>query len=187
MQSGYSVKEFASMLDADRYLSLKELKQIDLVRKKIGLPAKGTIMQKVIPASSIDGILSGTYKEVQNCVAVKEHVVNLRTLKERYFGLRLDFIYTRFKLTDDIYAIIEYTINDGDEIGIPYYAATSDNYPYTSRGFIGTDKVIVPEYIQLKRDFTNGDLLKIINSDGSVRAIYYYDIKIKTWRLFGGK
>ena len=53
-------------------------------------------------------------------------------------------------------------------------------YPYTGRGFLGTDKVIVPEYMQTEVDYLDGSIFEIVDSiTGAVIQTYKFSIDIK--------
>ena len=183
-KEGTDVNEFAALLDADRVLTPAEKALVRRILHKIGKPKKGAVMQKVVPEKHIQKILSGDYGTVRKSVAQASHVSKLKTLLEIYYGLRLDFDDVSFTLQDKTYGRIRYAVEDESSlthsIDEPGYS-----WPYTGRGFLGTDKVIVPEYMQTERQYRFGDTLEIIDArTGNVLEIYVFKNK---WVLKGGK
>ncbi|MEM5768621.1 MAG: hypothetical protein AAGU32_10105 [Bacillota bacterium] len=80
-----------------------------------------------------------------------------------------------------------YTVEDESSldysIDVPGYT-----YPYTGRGFLGTDKVIVPEYMQTEIDYLDGSIFEIVDAvTGEVIQTYKFNLDIKQWILKGGK
>ena len=199
---GYSVDEFAQLLDPDRILSDSERLLVDSIRKEIGIPSADTLMCKTIPQSDVYKYLYNQYDGVRGFTAVKEHGNNLTTLLDKYNGARLDYNNTAFKTTngvdgisqsvgmpDKFYATIEYKANDVSKISIPDWAPKLDDYPYTGKGFTGSVDVVLPEYFQETRKFMDGDIFNIIDSDtGEIiqQFIYDMDTDIK-WVMIGGK
>jgi hypothetical protein len=183
-EEGLDVNEFAALLDADRVLAPSEKALVRRVLQKIGKPKKGTLMQKVVPQKDIQSILNGDFGTVRKSVAQASHVSKLRTLAEIYYGLRLDFDDKSFTFNDKTYGRIRYTVKDESSIDysidVPGY-----NYPYTGRGFLGTNRVIVPEYMQVQRKYRFGDVLEIVDSvTGKVLETYVFK---NHWVLKGGK
>jgi len=108
----------------------------------------------------------------------------LITLAEVFYGLRLDYPNSDFSFKDSVYGRIKYIVEDESSIS---YSIDEAGYawPYTGRGFVGTDRVIVPEYMQVERQFKYGDTLEIINSrTGNVLRTYIFKNK---WIQKGGK
>ncbi len=140
-------------------------------------------MQKVVPQKDIQSILSGDFGTVRKSVAQASHVSMLKTLAEIYYGLRLDFDHKSFTFNDKTYGRIRYTVEDESSldysIDVPGYT-----YPYTGRGFLGTDKVIVPEYMQTEMDYLNGSIFEIVDANtGEVIETYVFDKNQKIWKL----
>ena len=183
-EEGLDVSEFAALLDADRILTPEEKELIRRILYKIGKPKKGTVMQKVIPEKDIQSILNGDFATVRKSVAQASYVSKLNTFAEIFYGMRLDFDYTPFTFNEKTYGRIRYIVEDENcidySVDVPGYS-----YPYTGRGFLGTDKVIIPEYMQKERNFRYGDLLEIVDAKtGSVLNTYVYKNK---WILKGGQ
>jgi hypothetical protein len=184
---GQNVNEFAALLDADRVLTPKEKELIRRVLQKIGTPMKGTEMQKVIPEKDIQKILKGKYKTVRKSVAQASHMSKLITLAEVLYGLRLDYPNSDFSFKDHLYGRIKYVVEDESSIS---YSIDEAGYawPYTGKGFIGTDRVIVPEYMQTEVEYLDGSLFEIVDSrTGEVLETYKFNLDIKQWILKGGK
>ena len=186
-EEGIDVHEFAALLDADKVLTPAEKVLVKRVLQKIGKPKKGTVMQKVVPQKDIQSILNGDFGTIRKSVAQASHVSKLKTLAEIYYGLRLAFDVKSFTFKDNMYGRIRYTVEDESSlsysIDVPGY-----EYPYTGRGFLGTHKVIVPEYMQTEVDYLDGSIFEIIDSiTGAVIQTYKFSIDIKQWILKGGK
>jgi hypothetical protein len=180
---GQNVNEFAALLDADRVLTPKENALIRRVLQKIGTPKKGTEMLKVIPEKDIQSILNGDFETVRKSVGQASHMSKLNTLAEVLYGLRLDYPNSDFSFKDNLYGRIKYIVEDESSvdysIDVPGYS-----YPYTGRGFLGTDKVIVPEYMQTEVEYLDGSILEIVDSvTGEVIQIYEFDKTEKVWNL----
>ena len=198
---GYSVDEFAKLLHPDRVLMDSEKLLVDSIRKEIGLTSADTLMCKVIPQSDIYKYLYNEYNGVRGFTAVSEHGANLTTLLDKYNGARLDYNNTAFKTTtgvdgisqsvglpDRFYGTIEYKANDANKISIPDWEPKIDDYPYTGKGFTGSKDVVLPEYFQKTREFSDGDIFNIIDSNtGKIveQFIYDMDTDIK-WVMIGG-
>ncbi|MBS5308883.1 MAG: hypothetical protein KIC81_03485 [Clostridium sp.] len=158
-------------------------------------------MCKVIPQSDIYKYLYNEYNGVRGFTAVSEHGANLTTLLDKYNGARLDYNNTAFKTTtgvdgisqsvglpDRFYGTIEYKANDANKISIPDWEPKIDDYPYTGKGFTGSKDVVLPEYFQKTREFSDGDIFNIIDSNtGKIveQFIYDMDTDIK-WVMIGG-
>lgn len=182
-EEGIDVNDFAALLDADRVLTPAEKALIKRIRQKIGTPKKGTVMQKVVPESDIQEILSGRYETVRKSVARASDVSKLNTLAEIYYGLRLDFDDHTFTFNDKTYGRIRYVVED--ESGLDFSIDVSDyKYPYTGRGFLGTDKVIVPEYMQVEATYLDGSIFEIVDAvTGEVAQTYVFDKNQNIWKL----
>ena len=200
--NGYSVDEFTQLLHPDRALSEPEKLLVNTVRKEISPPSADTFMCKTIPQSDIYKYLYNEYDEVRGFTAVKEHVSSLKTLLDRYDGIRLDYNNTAFKtqegvdgisqsigLPDKFYGTIEYKVNDVDKISVPSWEPKPDDYPYTGRGFTGSTNVVLPEYFQGTRKFVDGDIIKVIDGgSGKVVQKFIYDADTdEKWIALGGK
>jgi hypothetical protein len=182
-EEGIDVNEFAALLDADRILTLKEKALVRRVLQKIGKPQKGTVMQKVVPEKDIQNILKGKYKTVRKSVAQASHVSKLKTLAEIYYGLRLDYDDVSFTLNDKTYGRIRYTVEDESSIDYsidePGYS-----YPYTGIGFLGTDKVVIPEYMQTEAEYLDGSIFDVVDAvTGEILQTYLFDKNQKIWKL----
>jgi hypothetical protein len=182
-EEGIDVNEFAALLDADRALTRAEKALVRRVLQKIGKPKKGTVMQKVVSQKHIQKVLSGEFKTVRKSVAQASHVSKLKTLAEIYYGLRLDFDEDSFTFNDKTYGRIRYTVEDESSIDysidVPGY-----KYPYTGRGFLGTDRVIVPEYMQTEIDYLDGSIFEVVDAvTGEVIQMNEYDITDKVWNV----
>ncbi|WP_231516903.1 hypothetical protein [Sporolactobacillus terrae] len=167
---------------------------VDDVRKQITTPTSDTIMSKIIPQSDIYKYLYNNYVGVRGFTAVTEHVVKLSTLNDEFEGARLDYHDTAFKVSNGIdgvskytgspdrfYATIEYQVGDPNKLSIPKWKPESNNYPYTGRGFTGSRRIVLPEYYQQTREFSKGDLLRVIDSQTGTPVINFKFSKTFGW------
>ncbi|WP_368505233.1 LXG domain-containing protein [Alkalihalophilus sp. As8PL] len=196
-QNGHTVDEFLQLLHPDRVLTSSERRIVDSVREQIGIPSKNTPMAKVIPQRDIYNYLyNPNYSGVRGFTAVKEHSVNIKTLKDNYEGARLDYNNTKFKTTrgvdgisestgspDRFYGVIEYKLMEPEGVSIPRNTPTPDSYPYTGRGFTGSRNLVLPEYYQSNRQFINGDILSVRDAKtGDVFLNFKYNEITQNWK-----
>ncbi len=189
-ENGISIEKFMELLDPNRVLSDAEIDIVNKIRMDIGLPIEGTIMNKTIPQSDIYKYLyDPNYSGVRGFVSVDEHSSLLVGLNGIYEGNRLDYNNTAFKIgygvdgisqsvgkPDTVYGKITYILTDGDSVKIPADIATVDNAPYTGRGFTGSKNIVLPELVQSPRNFIDGDILGIYDSNtGELVRQFIYD------------
>ena len=73
-------------------------------------------------------------------------------------------------------------MDDVDSVKLPTDLPTSDNAPYTGRGFTGSKNIVLPELIQKERAFKTGDILRIFDSTtGKEVLTFVYDKKVGNW------
>ena len=193
---GLSVEEFSRLLNPNKLLTAEEFELVKSVRNEIGLPQTGTVMNKTIPQSDIYNYLyNDNYIGIRGFVSVDEHSNSLRSLGEVYEGNRLDYNNTSFKIgagvdgvsksvgnADTVYGKISYVLDDVDSVKLPTDLPTSDNAPYTGRGFTGSKNIVLPELIQKERAFKTGDILRIFDSTtGKEVLTFVYDKKVGNW------
>ena len=191
-----SVEEFSRLLNPNKLLTAEEFELVKSVRNEIGLPQTGTVMNKTIPQSDIYNYLyNDNYIGIRGFVSVDEHSNSLRSLGEVYEGNRLDYNNTSFKIgagvdgvsksvgnADTVYGKISYVLDDVDSVKLPTDLPTSDNAPYTGRGFTGSKNIVLPELIQKERAFKTGDILRIFDSTtGKEVLTFVYDKKVGNW------
>ena len=153
-------------------------------------------MNKTIPKSGIYNYLyNDNYIGIRGFVSVDEHSNSLRSLGEVYEGNRLDYNNTSFKIgagvdgvsksvgnADTVYGKISYVLDDVDSVKLPTDLPTSDNAPYTGRGFTGSKNIVLPELLQKERAFKTGDILRIFDSTtGKEVLTFVYDKKVGNW------
>ncbi|MDP4553399.1 hypothetical protein Q9251_21320 [Alkalihalobacillus macyae] len=77
------------------------------------------------------------------------------------------------------FGVINYKVNNPELLTVPDWEATPDSYPYTGRGFTGSKEVILPEFYQNERAFSEGDSLKVVDAKGGqVSTMFIYDKKM---------
>ena len=75
-------------------------------------------------------------------------------------------------------------MDKSDQLYIPFSEVENGSYPFTGRGFTGSDNIILPEY-KLTKDhvFIEGDMISIHNSQtGEIMRQYGFK-KNKGWVL----
>ena len=195
-ENGYTVDEFLALLQPDRILREKEVKQVNAIREQIGIPPKDTMMAKVIPQSEIYNYLyDENYNGIRGFTAVREHAEKLMTLADYYEGARLDYNHTAFKVTkgvdgisqsdgspDRYYGIIEYKLEEPGQLSIPRSNSYPGSYPYTGTGFTASKGIVLPEYYQEPRRFMDGDVLYIKDSNaGKAVFKFIFDEEVESW------
>ena len=63
------------------------------------------------------------------------------------------------------YSKISFTLDKSDQLYIPFSEVENGSYPFTGRGFTGSDNIVLLEY-KLYKDhvFIEGDMISIHNS-----------------------
>ena len=154
------------------------------VREIIGLPEAGTWMTKVISTEDVDPIIKGIKKEIYGFTSAKEHSDALGTLNEVYKGNRLDYPGTPFTRNGTkYYAKIIFSIDNPEELIIPYKENYEGVSPFTGRGFTGAQEIILPEYRFIKgHSFRGGDMINIYNRNGEVVQQFIFDELNDMWK-----
>ena len=195
--NGLSIPEFksASMLSYDELEKLGKLDAVKAVRNAIPDPASDTVMQKIINPEYVESYFKqGQYSaSVSGSVAKLSDTQHLKTYKELYNGLRLDYQGTPFVNPysggeKTMYAI-RFTTNDASENIVKSVRSVDlDNAgwasPYTGTGFISSaDELkltqgiypgtvtaegtqIIPEYFAKSAEFADGAEMYIITESG---------------------
>ena len=181
---GYSLKEFSDLLAPERVLTSEEEAVVRKVREIIGLPEEGTLMAKIIPFEYVDAIIKGIKKEIYGFTSAKEHSDALGTLNEVYKGNRLDYPGTPFTRNGTkYYAKIIFSLDNPEELIIPYKENYEGVSPFTGRGFTGAQEIILPEYRFIKgHSFRGGDMINIYNRNGEVVQQFIFDELNDMWK-----
>ncbi|WP_314046151.1 T7SS effector LXG polymorphic toxin [uncultured Granulicatella sp.] len=181
---GYSLKEFSDLLAPERVLTSEEEAVVRKVREIIGLPEAGTWMTKVISTEDVDPIIKGIKKEIYGFTSAKEHSDALGTLNEVYKGNRLDYPGTPFTRNGTkYYAKIIFSLDNPEELIIPYKENYEGVSPFTGRGFTGAQEIILPEYRFIKgHSFRGGDMINIYNRNGEVVQQFIFDELNDMWK-----
>ena len=181
---GYSLKEFSDLLVPERVLTSEQEALVRKVREIIGIPEKGTLMAKIIPFEYVDGIIKGKVTDTGGFSSVFEHSESLTSLNEVYKGNRLDYPETPFTRNGTkYYAKIIFSLENPEDLIIPYKENYQGVSPFTGRGFTGAQEIILPEYMLTKRHvFDTGDVLRIYNRNGDIIQSYSF-IKDYGWEV----
>ena len=171
---GYSLKEFSDLLAPERVLTSEEEAVVRKVRETIGIPKAGTWMTKVIPIEDLDSIIKGIQTEIYGFISAKEHSDALGTLNEVYKGNRLDYPGTPFTRNGSKYYVkIIFSLDDPENLIIPYKENYQGVNPFTGRGFTGAKEIILPEYRFIEgQSFRNGDMINVYNRSGEIIKQY---------------
>ena len=187
---GYSIDDFLYLTDADSVLSAKQTAIVRDIRLQIGLPDSDTRMAKIIPTKYVEGIVqpNSRHNTVSGFVSVDSHSASLKTLDEVFEGNRLDYKNTPYNLqTDETYSKINFTLDSKMRLDIPLQEPKVGEYPFTGRGFTGSQNIVLPEY-ELRKGanyhFQHGDTIGVYDSkSGNLVKQYIYDGKQKQWLL----
>ena len=187
---GYSVDDFLYLTNADSVLSAKQTAIVRDIRLQVGLPDSGTRMAKVIPTKYVEGIVqpNSRHNTVSGFVSVDSHSASLKTLEEVFEGNRLDYKNTPYNLqTDETYSKINFTLDSRMRLDIPLQEPKVGEYPFTGRGFTGSQNIVLPEY-ELRKGanyhFQHGDTIGVYDGkSGNLVKQYIYDGKQKQWLL----
>lgn len=93
------------------------------IRESVPKVDNETILQKVFDGGKIENYLKedGPWNTVGGFITRVEDVKNLRTLKEVYDGLRLDYNNNPFNLElDKDYGVIRFKVDNPEKISMPY-------------------------------------------------------------------
>ena len=182
---GYSLKEFSDLLAPERVLTSEEEAVVRKVREIIGIPEKGTLMAKIIPFEYVDAIIKGKYPDVGGFSSVFEHSESLTSLNEVYKGNRLDYPGTPFTRNGTkYYAKIIFSLDNPEDLIIPYKENYQGVDPFTGRGFTGAQEIILPEYMLTENHvFQDGNMINVYNRTGEVVQQFIFDGTDKLWRL----
>ena len=184
-KAGYSLEDFSNLVDADTTLSAKTDAFVKAVRKEIGMPAPKTKMNKTIPTEFVESYLSGERNSFAGFVSVDEHSKSLTTLPEIFEGNRLDYPNTPFDLEKTkTYSKISFFLDEADKLDIPFGELDNASYPFTGRGFTGSKNIVLPEYKLIEeRNFMDGDLITIFESNSGNPIRQYKYVENKGWKL----
>ena len=185
---GYSVDDFLYLTNADSVLSAKQTAIVRDIRLQVGLPDSGTRMAKVIPTKYVEGIVqpNSRHNTVSGFVSVDSHSASLKTLEEVFEGNRLDYKNTPYNLqTDETYSKINFTLDSRMRLDIPLQEPKVGEYPFTGRGFTGSQNIVLPEY-ELRKGanyhFQHGDTIGVYDSkSGNLVKQYMYDGEYNIW------
>ncbi len=188
---------FQSLLHPERTLNSSETALVNQVREELSTVASGTMMQKVIPQQDIYQYLyNPKYEGTRGFVTTKEHAEGLVSLEDIYYGLRLDYNQTAFKVNsgmidptssrvgdkDQFYGVFQYKA-DSEKLSTPSDLPTPENFPYTGKGFSGSKTDIIPEFYQNAKAFEDGDMFQIRDRNGKVQSTLLFDEEKKGWIL----
>ena len=186
------LKKEGLTMDDFRYMMLKnvnaltESEKVKLarIRNAIPKPDANTVMQKVIPKDDINKYLSGDYIEVGGSVAIASDTKHLKSFEDYYYGLRLDYIGTKFHISKNSCGVIRFKSKDiPGNIVIPKGGTFDDwDYPFTATGFTSGNRgrLGIPEWNLLRRvKFNEGDEIWEVSNDGKeiLGAIYSKEVE----------
>lgn len=146
-------------------------------------------MAKIIPTKYVEGIVKpgSRYNTFSGFVSVDSHSASLKTLDEVFEGNRLDYQNTPYSPgVDETYAKINFTLDSKMRLDIPLEETKVGEYPFTGRGFTGSQNIVLPEYkLRTGADYhyQHGDTITIYSSqDGSIVKQYGY-MNGRGWEL----
>lgn len=102
-------------------LPADQRQKLTSVRDGVSKPDGNTLLQKIIPLSDLTTYMENKYGgTVGGFVAEAADVKNLFTMRDVYYGLRLDYEGTQFKPEGAGYAVIRFYSTETDKLNIPY-------------------------------------------------------------------
>lgn len=126
------------------------------------------------------------YDTFSGFVSIDLHSSSLKTLDEVFEGNRLDYHNTPYHPDlDETYAKINFDFDHKARLYIPLSDPKVDEYPFTGRGFTGSENIVLPEFEiheNIKYHYQNGDTITIYASQsGDIIKQYVYDGEFKIW------
>jgi hypothetical protein len=187
VKNGFGEDEFLVLMQKPcNALTAEEAAALEKIRNSVPTPGADTPLQKIINPKYVDSYLNGGFtasgRKIEGCVTTVESAAPLKSPKEIYEGLRLDYSGTPFGIADDSMVAIRFNSKDAANLKIPYgegMPRPADipkmEYPFTGNGFTAsTNGHIVPEFYSSEGLSLNNMQLVEIRSDGSeiLRAVY---------------
>lgn len=138
-----------------------ELLKMNAIREKQLKPTPDMLMQKVITTYDMNKYLVGDYKTPKGFISICADVKQYRTLKDYYYGLRLDYKGSIFNSDENSYAVIRFQATNIEKSIIPKSEINKgtyqDPYPFGGVGFTtgtsgywGSPEWVMPEFTVLK-------------------------------------
>jgi hypothetical protein len=197
-RSGFDEGEFLVLMQKPcKALTSEEAATLEKIRNSVPMPDAETPLQKIINPKYADSYLDGSFiesgRKIEGCVTTVESSAPLKTPKDLYEGLRLDYSGTPFGIADDSMIAIRFTSDDAANLKIPYGEGMPHpadiprmEYPFTGNGFTAsTNGHIVPEFYS-EGVLPSGARLIEIRSDGTeiLRAMYELSDKGKLIQIY---
>ncbi|MCR4832575.1 MAG: hypothetical protein K5900_03280, partial [Butyrivibrio sp.] len=168
-----------------------DVKDLQNLRQTVSPVTPDTVMQKVIPQGTVDGLMDGGWNTVRGCTSKAVDAAPFTgTPEQAYRNLRLDYNGTPYKdivdKGEDIY-ILRYTTDD-----VPKnvdYPKLDPKYgpPCTETGFLGGNDYLIPEYTHTSQaKITDGAIYKV-SPDGTEKMVGYWDASKNGFRNAGEK
>lgn len=179
---GLDRDQFDSLrLDSTKYLTDEEKQKLRSIRNSIKIE-ENTIVQKVVPLSSIDAYVEGKQdwaKKVGGCVTRAQDTKDIRSYDDVYEGLRLDYENTRFNEGDKGYGVLRFKAEDTSSYKIPYNPdmGGSSIYkpPFTGNGFTKSKDKVIPEFEMKEQTIPKGTELYQVSESGQETLVAVYD------------
>ena len=189
--NGTTVDKFLDLMRrSSNSYSPEEAQLMERIRNSIDAPSYFTMMQKIIDPALVQSYISGDFLKynggfIGGSMARYDTVSHLRTPRDLFEGLRLEYTGSPFTAEDSsMYALRFYTY-DKDKLFVPYGQGmphpevnvnTNLPPPFTGNGFTSaTNGSIIPEYMSSGCRMTNGAQLVRINSDGTEELLAVFD------------
>ena len=180
---GWTVEEFNQICQLPASsMSAIQLTSMNKIRDKQLKPKADTLVQKVITEYDVNKYLDGSYQTPKGFISICADVKQYVTVKDCYYGLRLDYAGTYFKPDDPYYGVIRFTADNSAEATVPKSpangGAVEDPYPFGGAGFttgtagrMGSPEWVLPVFAQIN---AGGAQLLLIAEDGTetVKGVY---------------
>ncbi|MGL4853395.1 MAG: hypothetical protein ACRC3Z_12260 [Phocaeicola sp.] len=121
-------------------LSTAQQVKLRSLRLDLAMPHTQTLLQKTISLAEIGDYMDNIYEgRIGGFINIAADVKELRTMRELYWGLRLDYEGTKFKEDGAGYGVIRFYPTTLDFIVIPFCpelgGTTEGEWPFTGGGF----------------------------------------------------
>jgi len=137
-------------------MTSEELNKINNIRNKyLNSITTNSIMIKCITEADVAKYMDGSYKTVGGYICYAPDTKKFKTVKDLYYGIRLDYVGSKFSNDSDFIYTLRFKLKDVKYIQIPrekenngYVDHNYNSYPFGGAGFTtGTDLANgVPEW-----------------------------------------
>jgi hypothetical protein len=184
-------KQASALSDSEKII-------MENIRNAVPMPDENTVLQKVISADRFDFLLSENFttrderaSDVRGYFTIASDVSELKTPRELFGELRLDYDDTPFSPDDERTYVLQFTAVDAGKIIIPYgddmpHPTGGDisemTYPATGNGFLASENgSLIPEWYSTGLQINDGAEIYAVTDSGK-ELVATYDARTKTFK-----